>query len=213
MPVLLALALSAGAPPPASAHPHVWIDMTSDLHLDEDGRFDTLRINWVFDEFYSAFAVEGVEKKNGTYDKALLDGLAAENLQNLAEWNYFTEVTAGGLPVETGTARDGVSTWDDATGRLTLSFTLPMKDPPVPSAALPVELRIYDPSYYISIDYAKGKSIVLSGAGHDRCTVSSKVPDAEHVWTALPESAFTNPSSKLGSYFAPTATLVCGPGS
>lgn len=206
----LATALSAVPLSSASAHPHVWIDMQTELRFDEMGRLAAVEVRWTFDEFYSAFAVEGAEKKNGTYDEELLAGLAEVNLENLAEWNYFTEITEGIAPVKTGKARDGKSTWNDASGRLTLAFTLPLEEPRVASPASPVKLRVYDPSYYIAIDYMKEDPVRLSGP-HDGCAVTTEVPTAENVWTTLPETAFTDTSSQLGAYFATTATLTCAP--
>lgn len=208
--LLLVIVFSSVPLAPASAHPHVWIDMQTRLQFDDRGRLAAVEIRWTFDEFYSAFAVEGAEKKNGTYDEELLDGLAEVNLENLAEWNYFTEVRAGDAPVKTGKARDGKSTWDDASGRLTLIFTLPLEEPRPASPSSPVKLRVYDPSYYIAIDYVKEDPVRLSGP-HEGCAVSTEVPTAENVWTTLAESAFTDTSSQLGAYFATTATLTCAP--
>ena len=87
---------------PAFAHPHVWIDMTADLAFDNSKRLDALTIAWTFDEFYSAFAVQDFKKlPDGRYDPADLAKLADVNLTNLKDWNYFTEVTAGGNVIAT----------------------------------------------------------------------------------------------------------------
>lgn len=211
--VALALAVVFSAVPlsSASAHPHVWIDMTTALQFDDEGRVAAVEIRWTFDEFYSAFAVEDAPKKNGTYDEALLAGLTSVNLENLAEYNYFLEVTTDGAPVKTVEARDGKSTWDDETGRLTLAFTVPLAEPRFATPASPVKFRVYDPSYYISIDYVKDDPIRLTGGPHDGCTLATDVPDAENVWTSLPETAFTSATSQLGAYFATTAALTCAP--
>ncbi len=195
---------------PALAHPHVWIDMTVDLAFDNAKRLDALTVAWTFDEFYSAFAVQDFKTRpGGSYDPADLAKLAEVNLTNLKDWNYFTEVTSGGKPVKLGLARNGGSTYDAKAGRLTMTFTVPLAAPVAASAKAPVQFKIYDPSYYIAIDYAKTDPIMASGA-HDGCTVSTKVPNAEKIWTGLPESAFMGPKAVvLGSYFATTATLVC----
>lgn len=182
--------------------------MVTALQFDEEGRIAAIEVRWTFDEFYSAFAVEGAEKKNGTYEESLLAGLTKVNLENLAEYNYFVEITADGAAVKTGTARDGKSTWDNESGRLTLAFIVPLEKPRVATAASPVKFRVYDPSYYISIDYVKEDPIRMSGP-HDGCTLTTEVPDQENVWTTLPESAFVNPSSQLGAYFATTAAVTC----
>jgi len=206
---VLAFALLCIAPSPGQAHPHVWIDMRTELHFDAKGRLDAIRVHWTFDEFYSAFAVEGAEKTADGYDEKLLAGLAEVNLQNLEEWNYFTEVAAGSESIATGKATEGKSAWDDETGRLTLSFVVPLKTPQPPASTAPVKIRIYDPSYYISIDYLKDDPVRLTGDTPTGCKAETATPDVENVWTTLPESAFTDASSQLGAYFAPVVTVVC----
>lgn len=196
---------------PAFAHPHVWIDMTADLAFDNSKKLDALTIAWTFDEFYSAFAVQDFKKlPDGRYDPADLAKLADVNLTNLKDWNYFTEVTAGGKKVKLGLARNGGSVYDAKSGRLTMTFTVPLETPVAASAKSPVQFRIYDPSYYIAIDFVKENPIRMTAGAHDGCTVTTKIPNAEKIWTGLPESAFMGPKAVvLGSYFATTATLIC----
>ncbi|MEP0706625.1 MAG: DUF1007 family protein [Parvibaculum sp.] len=205
----LAVILLFAAPTSSRAHPHVWIDMRTEMHFDPEGRLTAIGVAWTFDEFYSAFAVEGAEKGEDGYDEELLAGLTDVNLENLAEWNYFTEVVSGDAPVTTGKAENGKSTWDDETGRLTLSFVVPLETPQAPSAATPVKIRVYDPSYYISIDYLKDDPVLMTGDVPAGCKVKTETPNVENVWTTLPESAFTSSSSQLGAYFAPVATVTC----
>jgi len=183
--------------------------MRTDMRFDSEGRLSAIGISWTFDEFYSAFAVEGAEKTTDGYDEELLAGLTDVNLANLAEWNYFTEVVSGGEPVATGKAENGKSTWDNETGRLTLSFVVPLDNPQIPSSTTPVKIRVYDPSYYISIDYLKEEPVLMTGNVPAGCKVETETPNVENVWTTLPESAFTSSSSQLGAYFAPVATVAC----
>lgn len=207
--MLLALVLWSLPASPGHAHPHVWIDMRTELHFDAEGRLAAIGVSWTFDEFYSAFAVEGAEKTGDGYSEELLAGLTDVNLENLEEWNYFTEVTAGGETLVTGKAKDGKSVWDDETGRLTLSFVVPLETPQAPSATAPAKIRIYDPSYYISIDYLKDDPVRMTGTVPAGCETGIETPNVENVWTTLPEAAFTDSSSQLGAYFAPVATVAC----
>ena len=69
MRVLLALALAA-APLPLAAHPHGWIDLRTEVLVDDAGRVEALRQAWLFDQFYSAFmlddfAAEGLSREAG----------------------------------------------------------------------------------------------------------------------------------------------------
>ena len=187
--------------------------MRTELRFDDDGRIAAIAISWTFDEFYSAFAVEGAARTKDGYDEELLAGLAEVNLQNLAEWDYFTEITAGGQTIALGTAYDGKSTWDEATGRLSLSFTVPLEEPLASAKAAPPQLRIYDPSYYISIEYERTDPVRLTGKVPEGCTFKSDTPNVENVWIGLPETAFTDENSRIGANFATIVTVTCPPGS
>ncbi|MBX3508103.1 MAG: DUF1007 family protein [Parvibaculum sp.] len=206
---LLALAVFCVPASPARAHPHVWIDMRTELRFDDEGRVTAVQIAWTFDEFYSAFALEGAPRNGSGYDPAYLAELAGINLQNLAEWDYFTEISSGGNNIALGIAEDGKSTWDEASGRLSLSFTVPLKEPLAPAAAAPLQLRVYDPSYYISIEYEKTDPVRMTGTVPQGCTLASETPNVENVWLGLPETAFTDENSRIGASFATIVTVTC----
>ena len=207
----IALFLCVARAGTASAHPHVWIDLKTDLDFDDAGRLDAIAITWTFDEFYSAFAVQDFKKRpDGTYDPADLDKLVDVNLKNLKDWHYFTEVKQSGKPVKLGDAKGGGSSYDPKSGQLTMIFTVPLATPLAATKAAPVEFLVYDPTYYIAIDYVKKDPIHMVSGKHDGCGVPTKVPNAEKVWTSLPESAFMGPQAvSLGENFAATATLTC----
>lgn len=187
--------------------------MRTELRFDDEGRVSAIHIAWTFDEFYSAFALEGAPRNGKEYDPAYLAELAGINLQNLAEWDYFTEITSGGQNIALGTAEEGKSSWDEASGRLSLSFTVPLKDPLAPAVAAPLQLRVYDPSYYISIEYEKADPVRMTGKVPEGCALASETPNVENVWIGLPETAFTDENSRIGASFATIVTVTCPPGS
>src|SRR5690606_3645342 len=84
---IAALALAASAtflPQNAAAHPHVWIDAHSQVMFDDARRMAALRVVWRFDEFYSLFAIEGLDQDgNGTLTPAELQPLAELNVTSL----------------------------------------------------------------------------------------------------------------------------------
>ncbi len=41
------------------AHPHVWATVRSEIILNADYQLTAVRHAWIFDEFYSAMAVQG----------------------------------------------------------------------------------------------------------------------------------------------------------
>lgn len=187
--------------------------MRTELRFDDEGRVASIQIAWTFDEFYSAFALEGAPRNGKEYDPEYLAELAGINLQNLAEWDYFTDITSGAESVALGAAEDGKSTWDDTSGRLSLSFTVPLKEPLAPEEAAPLRLRIYDPTYYISIEYERTDPVRMTGKVPEGCSIVSETPNVENVWIGLPETAFTDANSRIGANFATIVTVTCPPGS
>jgi hypothetical protein len=69
-----------GAAAPALAHPHVWITARAEVAYAANGQVTGIRHAWTFDEAYSAFVTQGLDK-NG-------DGkLAPDELAELAKVN------------------------------------------------------------------------------------------------------------------------------
>lgn len=207
-PALFAVLLLAS--PHAQAHPHAWIDTSVDVKFNAAGEVEALGISWEFDEFYSAFAVEEFKKTaEGGYTAKDLASLAELNLTNLKEWHYFTDISQAGAKVAQGAPHDALMTYDPKSGRLKLRFTLPLASPVKATAQAPLSFSMYDPTYYISMEYVKEKPVTLEGKGQ-ACKADIKMPKGETVWASLPESAFNGPdANQLGKKFAATTTLVC----
>src|SRR5205823_13012809 len=47
----------------ASAHPHVWVTVSSELIYAPDGAVTGVRHAWAFDDMFSVFATQGIESK------------------------------------------------------------------------------------------------------------------------------------------------------
>ena len=188
--------------------------MRTDMVMGPDQKLEAITITWTFDEFYTAFAVQDFQKqKDGSYKQADLDALLNINLENLKEWNYFTDIKHAGKPLPLATPKPLNARYDDKLGQLTITFSLPLEQPVQPTATAPVTLQIYDPTYYIAIDYVKEAPLHLTGAPDKSCAIKATTPDVESVWTSLPESAFSNPDgTTLGRNFATNVTLTCGNG-
>ena len=60
--VLVALA-AVFAAAPATAHPHVWVTMHTELVYAADGSVTGVRHAWAFDDMFSAFATQGYPSK------------------------------------------------------------------------------------------------------------------------------------------------------
>ncbi|SDR31813.1 DUF1007 family protein [Pseudovibrio sp. Tun.PSC04-5.I4] len=78
-------------PQPVAAHPHVFVQAHAELIFDDDGYLTHIRHTWLFDDLYTAYAIQGLDaNKNGLFEESELTGLAAVNIQGLGEYGYFT---------------------------------------------------------------------------------------------------------------------------
>ncbi len=82
---------------PAFAHPHVYVTVETTVLFDK-GTITGLRQRWLFDEFYTTMAIEGLDINNdGVYDRKELAELAKVNVDGLAQMDYFTFAKLGSL--------------------------------------------------------------------------------------------------------------------
>src|SRR5438874_2005287 len=99
--IAAALAALASVAAPASAHPHVWVTMKSELVFAPDGTITGVRHAWTFDDMFSAFATQGLEaKKKGEFTREELTPLAEVNVTSLKEYDFFTFAKANGKKIE-----------------------------------------------------------------------------------------------------------------
>ncbi len=127
------LLLCAAAP--AAAHPHVWVTAHEDVIFQPDGKIAAIRNSWVFDDMYSAFAVQGLAKDGQLATKEQLAPLAKTNVESLAEFGYFTFAKNAGAKIDFGPPKD-YSLEERPDKLVELSFTVPLKVPIVSPAAL-----------------------------------------------------------------------------
>jgi ABC-type uncharacterized transport system substrate-binding protein len=174
--VVIAALACAGTAAPAAAHPHVWITVETTL-LHEKGAFIGFRHKWTFDEFYTAMAIEGLDKnKDGKYDRQELAELAKINMDGLKEFSFFTFPTLAGQPLKTGEARDYWLEHND--GVLSLHFTLPLAKP-VLTEAKAFGFSVQDPTYFIAFDFAKEDPVKLAAEIAKTCKVAFGAPAAQ----------------------------------
>ena len=62
------LACALGAAAPAMAHPHVWVEMRSDVVFNDQGLITALNLMWTFDDNYTQMALDGLDTNgDGVY--------------------------------------------------------------------------------------------------------------------------------------------------
>ena len=147
---------------PAAAHPHVWADMSSQLQISDDGKITGVRVQWTTDKTYAKDALSGMDTNNdGIYEPEELARLTQENLSALSEYDYFVSFRFNGEKQKNGKATDGNQIYNPGDGRLTLLFTLPLETPLDPHQGT-IQLKVYDPEFFIDFEYVKDRALVIS---------------------------------------------------
>jgi ABC-type uncharacterized transport system substrate-binding protein len=195
------------APDIALAHPHAWIDLRSRLVLDDEGRVRALELDWLFDDFYTAFIADEFVKA-GRPSSEFLAGIAAQNLANLAEYNYFTDVRLDGERLPVGEVTQYETGLRD--NRLWLRFEVPLAQPVDPRGGR-LTFAVYDPTYYIEVLHLEGESIAFIGPGAEKCSADIIPPNPSFESVALASALDRGESAGdgLGELFAETVVVSC----
>jgi ABC-type uncharacterized transport system substrate-binding protein len=169
--ILLVALLSLAFTGLASAHPHVWVTMKSEVLYAPDGSATGVRHAWAFDDMFSVFATQGLEsKEKGQFTREELAPLAKVNIESLKEYDYFTYATADGKKTEmTDPLPDYWLDFKDSV--LTLNFTIPFK---TPVKAKELKIDIYDPTIFVDFSFDKKTPVKLVGT--TQCKLDVQLP-------------------------------------
>jgi len=165
--------LAGLAPQRAQAHPHVFVTTRETIVFDADGRVTAVKNAWTFDEFYTSFLEQGLDKgPDGRYSRETLAELAKTNTEGLSDADYFTFIKANGRPVKFSAPKDY---WLEDTGKqLTLHFTLPLAEPVKPTKGF--VMRVYDPTYFVAFDPAEGGDVAKLEGQKPGCSLLVRQP-------------------------------------
>lgn len=195
---------------PAKAHPHVWVTVEAKAVTGPGGAITGIRHKWTFDELYSQFAVQGLDKKGGnTPSREDLQELAETNIQSLKDFDYFTtpKLNDKKLPLKAPT--DYYLELKD--GLLSLYFTLPLAQ----SAALPKDkfsFSVADPSFFIAFEFAKEKPVGFTDEPPKGCTIALQTPEQEKIEMKKLTESFNKslpPAQPTDDVASDTAVVSC----
>jgi len=199
---------------PAAAHPHVWIEMRSDIVFNDQGLITGINLMWTFDDAYAQMALDGLDTdKDGVYSQAELEPLTKENLESLKDYDFFAVLRFNGEKQVFGPIVESGQIYSN--NKLQLHFQLPLKTPVDPVKGEFVA-KVYDPEFYIAIDYVKDDPVTVVGSMPKNCQLIVKpLPtDAEVEATRdmlatkgkdwKPETA-----EDFGAIFAQPVTIQC----
>ena len=177
--------------------------------FDQQGDIAAIRHSWVFDDMYSAFVTEGLDKDGKLATPEQLAPLAEQNVEGLAEYAYFTYPKATNPGSEFGAPYD-YSLEERPDKHVVLRFTLPFKKPVNPGRAF--SLQIYDPTYFVAFSLDEALPISLVGApGGCSTSVLGADPLQQADAKKLSEAFFTNmsPGTNFGIKLSSRIVVAC----
>lgn len=210
----LGLVLAVGLAVPVRAHPHVWIDARAEVLFDGVAVVG-IRHHWQFDEYFSAWAVQGLDANgDGIFSPSELQPLANENIVGLDYYSYYTFAgPEGGDNFGFDGAVDPSMVFED--GRATLTFTA-LFDRPYPVDGT-LDIEVGDPEYYSAITFDGEDAVRLENAP-EGCTVTAHAPQPidpaieERLWLLGPEVTELPPDLREAARaLANLAVVACPP--
>jgi ABC-type uncharacterized transport system substrate-binding protein len=196
------------------AHPHVWIEMQSDVVFTDDGMIKGVDLEWTFDDGYTQMALDGLDVDgDGLYSQDELAPLTKENIESLKDYEYFTVMRANGEQQKISKVTDFGQIWSN--NKLTLHFQVPLEKPVDPRKN-EFMVKVYDPEFFIAIDYVTENPVDVVGKIPESCKLVVKpVPtDAEldQTRTMLATKGKDwkpEVSEDFGAMFAQAVSIAC----
>ncbi|SFJ45523.1 ABC-type uncharacterized transport system, substrate-binding protein [Bosea sp. OK403] len=167
---------------PASAHPHVFVSARAEIVFGPDGAVTALKHIWSFDEAYSAYITQGLDKNgDGKLTPDELVDLAKVNMESLPEVGFFTTAKANGKAQEFGEPTEASLSFENKI--LTLTYTLPLKTPVKSVRSLGLEIG--DPTYFVAFDIVDAPDAVITRDAPKGCVVRVARPPKLDAATQL----------------------------
>lgn len=201
-----------GASTPLHAHPHVWVTVEAEVVYNDKQAVSAFRHQWKFDEFYSSFAIQGLDKNgDGKYTREELQELAEVNVQSLRDFGYFTFPKLSGNLLDRKVPQDYWIEYDGTI--LTLSLTIPLEQTVSADQVKDLTLGIYDPTFYVDFALASEEPVRLAGAPQGCAPVVNDPDpaDTEFSVSGLGETFFNEleGNSELAEKYAKKISISC----
>lgn len=192
----------------AAAHPHIFIETSLRLVVDDSGQLEAVEVEWVYDDLYTLLLLEEMGL-DGDFDSALSDDELAKldgfDLNWVEGYEGDTYVMRGDTVLPLGDPESlGVEL---RNGKLVSKHRRAMSGP-----ADGILVQAYDPTFYTAYDVAGRVSV--SGA----CTAEIIAADIDRAYAALEELLFATPQRnvdeqfpEVGQSFADQIWLSCKP--
>ena len=194
---------------PVHAHPHEFVEMKIALQFEKGSTVTGIKYTWLFDEFFSASAVQPADKDgDGTPEPDGLYEVLGEILQNIKPINYFTKFDEEAAVPELGVAKPLAATM--VKRQFKIEFLVPFEKA-VDLKGQKMTYGIYDDEFYIAMHHSiKDDAVKLIGADKG-CDFELIPPDPSEELKSFASSLGKSESggSDLGYNFAEWVVVTC----
>lgn len=208
---IVATAFAVGLPVQALAHPHIFTEARMEVIAGDDGNVAELRNVWRFDEVFSSSVLLDFDKNTDLkLDEAELDELGETMRTSLADFHYFTTMTANGANVAVQKPEKIHVGFQD--NQILVFFSVkPEKTIPIKGK---LTFGVYDPSMYTAIDFPTDGDLVMQGKGFAACKHAVVRPDPDEVISqnssTLTDAFFDDPTgTDMTKLFATRLEINC----
>jgi ABC-type uncharacterized transport system substrate-binding protein len=195
----------------AFAHPHNWITLKTEIFLDEQQRLIKIQQHWEFDIYFSMITMADIMNEYPDPREGLA-ALSAEYMYNIAEYQYFSVLHVAEKKIELPKPTEHSLTTVQRAGNkiLSLSMTFQMEGP-ISLQNESLELRTYDPSYFIHMSHPEKNNIVVHTQNGESCLRKIVLPNPtdETIDYALSLDRSEKGTAMLGLEFSETVVVNC----
>ena len=192
----------------AAAHPHMWVDLESQVILNNKGSTTAIKQVWLFDDFFSTAVIEDA----GLHPDGVSAGIQEEIdriVTSLEPYDYFTLIKQGSrkLPLTFG----GDIAWKIIQNRIQMTFTVTIDDY-TEVGTKNFSYSIFDPTYYVEMAHLEDATIKIKGEASNKCNSWIEQPNPSSDAVALSQSTTldNDPDETIGKLFAETIHVNCG---
>ncbi|CUX47770.1 DUF1007 family protein [Rhizobium oryzihabitans] len=208
--LLLAAGLTS-VPVAAVAHPHIFAEARMEIVEGPNGTIQEVRNIWRFDEMFSASVVMDYDKNSDLkLDKDELAEIGNTVLESLAEYSYYTFITADSKPVAFG--KPEAIHVDYRDNQILMFFSVKPTKPLAIKGKL--SFGAWDPTMYTAIDFAKDADLATEGKDLNACKHHVVRPDPDEVLaqnqSTLTDAFFNDPTgTDMTKMFATRLEVTC----
>ena len=195
----------------AEVHPNSWIALKSNFVLDYQTRLVQVKQRWEFDTYYSMMTLADVSNEYEDEEIGLAK-TAEAIIRNLKSYNYYSILNLNGTTINLGMPDKYSLIKKESDGQIILELEIVFDiEGRLPMEGKTLVWQVYDPTYFIAMNYTTEKNIEIEGENALECSKKLKfaLPSEELIDFAKSLGRTQKNTDGLGASFAETVLIKC----